>query len=88
MTWFRIQSALAPGTFLSAIATGVFAQAPSDYGPVSADVSEIPYPYAVSTLSFVLYGKDVRMAYMDVRPTGPPRGLEAAQGACLPERPV
>ena len=50
------------------------AQAPSDYGPVSADVSEIPYPYPVSTLSFMLYGKDVRMAYMDVKPTGAPNG--------------
>ena len=50
------------------------AQAPADYGPVSADVAEIPYPYPVSTLAFVLYGKDVRMAYMDVKPTGTPNG--------------
>src|SRR6185503_13294812 len=50
------------------------AQAPADYGPVSADVAEIAYPYPVSTLSFVLYGQDVRMAYMDVKPTGAANG--------------
>jgi pimeloyl-ACP methyl ester carboxylesterase len=50
------------------------AQAPADYGPVSADVTEIPYPHPVSTFAFVLYGKDVRMAYMDVKPTGAPNG--------------
>jgi pimeloyl-ACP methyl ester carboxylesterase len=54
--------------------SSVSAQAPADYGPVSADVAEIPYPHPVSTLSFVLYGKDVRMAYMDVKPTGTPNG--------------
>ena len=46
------------------------AQAPADYGPVSANVEEIPYPYPVSYVPFVLYGQDVRMAYMDVKPTG------------------
>src|SRR5262249_15375292 len=39
-------------------------QAPSDYGPVSVDLTDMPYPHPVSTLSFVLYGQDVRMAYM------------------------
>ena len=62
-------------TALSSVApVSAVAQAPADYGPVSADVAEIPYPYPVSTLSFVLYGKDVRMAYMDVKPTGTPNG--------------
>src|SRR4249920_2055813 len=50
------------------------AQAPADYGPVSADVTEITYPHPVSTLAFVFYGKDVQMAYMDVKPTGTPNG--------------
>jgi len=50
------------------------AQAPADYGPVSADVTEITYPHPVSTFPFVFYGKDVRMAYMDVKPTGAPNG--------------
>jgi pimeloyl-ACP methyl ester carboxylesterase len=50
------------------------AQAPADYGPVSANVAEIPYPQPVSTLAFKLYGKDVQMTYMDVKPTGRPNG--------------
>jgi pimeloyl-ACP methyl ester carboxylesterase len=50
------------------------AQAPADYGPVSANVEEIPYPYPVSYLPFVLYGQNVRMAYMDVKPAGPANG--------------
>ncbi|HTE44918.1 MAG TPA: alpha/beta hydrolase [Gemmatimonadaceae bacterium] len=45
------------------------AQAPADYGPMSVDLADVPYPYPVATLSFVLYGQDVRMAYMDVKPT-------------------
>jgi len=51
------------------------AQAPADYGPVSADVAEIPYPHPMSTFGFVLYGKDVKMTYMDVKPTGAPVGF-------------
>ncbi len=50
------------------------AQAPADYGPVSVDLADVPYPYPVSTFSFVLYGQDVRMAYMDVKPTGAANG--------------
>src|SRR5215475_8403619 len=49
-------------------------QAPADYGPVSVDLTDVPYRHPVSTLSFVLYGQDVRMAYMDVKPTGTPNG--------------
>ena len=56
------------------VATNLSAQAPADYRPVSADVAEIAYPYAVSTFSFVFYGKDVKMSYMDVKPTGTPNG--------------
>jgi pimeloyl-ACP methyl ester carboxylesterase len=74
MTWLLTRSAPAVAMLLWATASVAPAQAPSDYGPVSADVSEIPYPYPVSTFSFVLYGKDVRMAYMDVKPTGTPNG--------------
>ena len=53
----------------TSFAAPAFAQAPTDYRPVSADVEEIPYPHPVSYLSFVLYGQPVRMAYMDVKPT-------------------
>ncbi len=50
------------------------AQAPADYGPMSVDMLDVPYPYPVSTFPFVLYGQDVRMAYMDVKPTAAPNG--------------
>jgi pimeloyl-ACP methyl ester carboxylesterase len=41
---------------------------------VSVDLVDIPYPHPVSTFSFVLYGQDVKMAYMDVKPTGAANG--------------
>lgn len=69
-----IFGALAVTALSSTAPISATAQAPADYGPVSADVAEIPYPYPVSTLSFVLFGKDVRMAYMDVKPAGTPNG--------------
>jgi pimeloyl-ACP methyl ester carboxylesterase len=50
------------------------AQAPADYGPVSVDMVDVPYPHPVSTFEFVLYGQPVRMAYMDVKPTGAANG--------------
>jgi pimeloyl-ACP methyl ester carboxylesterase len=49
-------------------------QAPADIVPVSMNVEEIAYPHPVATLSFVLYGQNVRMAYMDVKPTSVPNG--------------
>lgn len=49
-------------------------QAPADYGPVSVDLTDIQYPHPVSTMSFRVYGNDVRMAYMDVKPTGAANG--------------
>lgn len=55
-------------------ATAARAQAPADYGPVSVDLTDIAHPHPVSTLAFVVYGQDVRMAYMDVKPTGPANG--------------
>jgi pimeloyl-ACP methyl ester carboxylesterase len=39
---------------------------PADVQPGSINNEDVPYPYAVSYLSFVSYGQDVRMAYMDV----------------------
>ncbi|HEX4681764.1 MAG TPA: alpha/beta hydrolase [Gemmatimonadaceae bacterium] len=64
--------ALVLSAALTTISAG--AQAPADIGPVSADVSEIPYPYPVSWISFQFYGQNVRMAYMDVKPTGAANG--------------
>ena len=73
-TMKHTRKAIVLAVFASVTARAGPAQAPADYGPVSADVAEIPYPYPVSTYSFVLYGKDVHMAYMDVKPMGAPNG--------------
>jgi pimeloyl-ACP methyl ester carboxylesterase len=39
---------------------------PTDVQPGSINNEDVPYPFPVSYLSFVSYGQDVRMAYMDV----------------------
>jgi pimeloyl-ACP methyl ester carboxylesterase len=49
-------------------------KAPADVQPGSIAYEDIAYPYPVSYLPLVLYGQDVRMAYMDVPPYGPPNG--------------
>ncbi len=65
---------------LLSIAGSLFAQAdvppkaPADVQPGSIGYEGIPYPYPVSYLPLVLYGQDVRMAYMDVPPIGQPNG--------------
>lgn len=50
------------------------AEAPAEWGAVSANFEEIPYPYPVQFLSLKRYGQDMRMAYMDVAPTGRSNG--------------
>ncbi len=50
------------------------AEAPADWGPVSANFEEIPYPYPVHFLELNRFRQDMRMAYMDVPPTGAPNG--------------
>jgi pimeloyl-ACP methyl ester carboxylesterase len=47
---------------------------PTDVKAGSINHEDVPYPYPVSYLSFVSYGQDVRMAYMDVPPSGAPSG--------------
>jgi pimeloyl-ACP methyl ester carboxylesterase len=47
---------------------------PTDVKPGSITCEECPYPYPSSYLPLTLYGQDVRMAYMDVAPQGPPNG--------------
>ncbi len=65
---------------LLSIAGSLFAQAdappkaPTDVKPGSIGYEGIAYPYPVSYLPLVLYGQDVRMAYMDVQPSGQPNG--------------
>jgi pimeloyl-ACP methyl ester carboxylesterase len=47
---------------------------PDDVQPGSINNEDIRYPHAVSHLSFVTYGQEVRMAYMDVAPASRPNG--------------
>ncbi|MDQ1469782.1 MAG: hypothetical protein QOJ99_1262 [Bryobacterales bacterium] len=49
-------------------------QAPPDVKPGSITYEDIPYPFPVAYLPLTLYGQDVRMAYMDIAPAGPPNG--------------
>ena len=52
-------------------------KAPTDVKPGSITYEEVEYPYPVSYLPLTLYGQDVRMAYMDVQPSGRPNGRTA-----------
>jgi len=45
-----------------------------DVAPISITCESCPYPYPSEYLPLTLYGQDVRMAYMDVAPTGTPNG--------------
>lgn len=47
---------------------------PADWGPLSISLEEFEYPYPVEYMNFSVYGEDVRVAYMDVAPTGPANG--------------
>lgn len=49
-------------------------KAPADVKPGSITYEDLPYPYPVSFMPLTLYGQDVRMAYMDVPPSGPANG--------------
>ena len=48
--------------------------APASWGPISINLEEYDYPYSVEYMNFSVYGEDVRIAYMDVAPTGPANG--------------
>jgi pimeloyl-ACP methyl ester carboxylesterase len=47
---------------------------PADWGAMSINLEDVPYPHPVKYLSFVLEGQDVRMAYMDVAPAAAANG--------------
>ncbi|MEQ8953415.1 MAG: alpha/beta hydrolase, partial [Gammaproteobacteria bacterium] len=49
-------------------------KAPAHWGPVSINLEEFEYPYPVEFMDFQIYGEAVRIAYMDVAPTGPANG--------------
>lgn len=47
---------------------------PAHWGPVSINLEEVVYPYPVHFMERELFGQVVRIAYMDVGPTGPANG--------------
>ncbi len=49
-------------------------EAPAHWGAVSANFEEIPYPYPVRFLELNRFQQDIRMAYMDVPPSGRANG--------------
>jgi pimeloyl-ACP methyl ester carboxylesterase len=47
---------------------------PTDVKPGSINLEDVQYPYPVSYISFETYGQDVRMAFLDIAPSGTPNG--------------
>ena len=47
---------------------------PTDWGPVSINLEDVPYPHPVSYLEQELFGQVVRLAHMDVAPVGAANG--------------
>jgi pimeloyl-ACP methyl ester carboxylesterase len=72
--WRRAASLFLVGTALISIppigtvAAQQEAVPPADYGPVSINMEDVPYPYTVKYLPLELNGQDVRLAYMDELP--------------------
>jgi pimeloyl-ACP methyl ester carboxylesterase len=64
------------------VSTGAIASAqtrpgvptPTDVRPGSITSEDVPYPFPSSYLPLSLYGQDVRIAFMDVAPSGTPNG--------------
>lgn len=50
------------------------AQSPEGYKPVSINLEDVEYPHPVSYLDLTIMDEDVRMAYMDVGPSGASNG--------------
>jgi len=50
------------------------AEPPEEWGVTAIDFSNVPYPFPVDYLDVEVYGRHLRMAYMDVQPTGAPNG--------------
>lgn len=50
------------------------AEPPAAWNATAIDYSNVAYPYPVEYLPLRLFGRDLRMAYMDVAPSGPPNG--------------
>jgi pimeloyl-ACP methyl ester carboxylesterase len=74
----RILTSLAAALIVSATAYAQGSEppaaAPADWGPMSINLEDVPYPHPVKYFAFTVEGQDVRMAYMDVAPVGTPNG--------------
>jgi pimeloyl-ACP methyl ester carboxylesterase len=57
-----------------ALALLLAAASPSPAEPLGIAIEGFPYPYPVQFLPLTVEGQDLRMAYMDVAPTGEPSG--------------
>ncbi len=71
MAWLALSSF---GTGSTAVAQDGATTVPAEYGPVSISIEDVAYPFPVHYMPLVLYGEDVRMAYMDAAPVGAPNG--------------
>ena len=73
--WTVLISIFTALTSVAALAqSGPPSSPPADWGPISINLEEFEYPYPVEYMNFSVYGEDVRIAYMDVAPTGPANG--------------
>jgi pimeloyl-ACP methyl ester carboxylesterase len=66
-------SVVAPATAI-AQARPAAVPTPTDVKPGSITCEDVPYPFPVSYLPLTLYGQDVRIAFMDVAPSGAGNG--------------
>lgn len=81
-TFLRLRSSLPivavipaiSGFLVGPVTAQMSPEPPSAYGPVSINMEEVDYPFEVKYLPLVMYGQDVRLAYMDELPTSEPNG--------------
>lgn len=75
LTWVTLLSFLTISfAGLVSAQSGPPSSPPADWGPMSINLEEFEYPYPVAYMNFSVYGEEVRIAYMDVAPTGPANG--------------
>ena len=73
--WVTLFSLLAVSfTSMASAQSAPPSSAPDHWGPMSISLEEFEYPYPVEYMNFSVYGEDVRIAYMDVAPTGRANG--------------
>lgn len=71
---WALASALLGSASLAAAQGEPPSEPPADWGPVSASMVEIDYPYPVDYMPVTHFGQDGLKAYMDVAPTGSANG--------------